>query len=55
MQRSDVNEISNEFNVPESWKWENQAEVNERKERKGKRNRKKKNAQNKANHSENAE
>lgn len=44
VQRSDFNEISNEFNVPESWKWENQTESNARKERKGKKNRKKKNA-----------
>lgn len=43
VQRSDFNEINNEFNVPESWKWENQTEVNARKERKGNKNRKKKN------------
>lgn len=43
VQRSDFNEVNNEFNVPESWKWENQTEVNARKERKGKKNRKKKN------------
>lgn len=48
MQRTDFNEISNEFNIPESWKWENQTQVNDKKERKGKKNRKfkKKNQQN---------
>lgn len=41
VQRSDLNEISDEFNVPESWKWENQTELKERKERKGKQSRRK--------------
>lgn len=28
--------METEFNVPESWKWENQTNVKDRKERKGK-------------------
>lgn len=44
VQSTDFNEVSADFNVPESWKWENQSKVNDKKERKGKnKNRKKKN------------
>lgn len=35
VQRTDFNEVEIDFNIPESWKWENQTNVKDRKERKG--------------------
>lgn len=46
MQRSDFVQVTNERNIPESWKWENQTKVNDKKERKGK-NKKRKDKKNK--------
>lgn len=36
IQRSDFMAPRDDRNIPESWKWENQTNVNEKKERKGK-------------------
>lgn len=41
VQRTDFNEVETDFNIPESWKWENQTNVKDRKERKGKNKNKK--------------
>lgn len=41
VQRTDFNEVENDFNIPESWKWENQTNVKDRKERKGKNKKRK--------------
>lgn len=42
IQRSDFMETHDEQNIPESWKWENQTNVNAKKERKGKNKKNKK-------------
>lgn len=40
LQNDGVNTNGTGENVPQSWKWENQLNINDRRERKGKRNKK---------------